>query len=1342
MTADLTAWSDGWYRVSNDVTLSDRVTVTGEVKLILCDGATLTANTGITVEGNNSLTVYAQSTGENTMGQLIANGNGNDAGIGGTGSNACGTVTIYGGSVTANGGYYSAGIGGGYHGDGGTVNIYGGSVTANGGNGGAGLGAGSGGGYGAGGTVNISGGTVTANGGGNGGAGIGGGNGGAGGTVNISGGSDAAGIGSGIRGAGGTVNISGGNVNANGNGSDGAGIGSGYDGTDTTVTLSWTHESDSITASSYKGNVTFDEAFTLEDAPTAQAYWNSASDNNIDGKTLIPSEAFSVWFDTDGGSEVDDQLVMKNGTATQPEDPTKEGYIFPGWLLDGKAYDFDTPVTDFIGLEAKWTPVATYRTPDGETVTTNPADVTEIVPDYFWWGQRDTETWYAVDGNVTVPRRVTVQGNVNLILRDGATLTAANGITVDATGSLTVYGESTDENVMGHLIADARPMDSDGYSHYTAGIGGCLGALMGSDAGEITINGGKVTAYGSDYGAGIGGGNGRAGSITVNGGIVEATGGKGGAGIGGGAWHDSGTITINGGVVNAIGGSLAADIGGGAWHDSGTITINGGNITANGTTAYYAGIGNSSISSGSPTVITLNWTNATDSIFCKYYNGEVIFDREHSFVFSEDRATTVTGENINGDMKTIVPGEYTPIPRHTVNFYYYYLDGENEELYTSRTVYDGDCVEEPEAPTKEDYEFWYWTDKDGNYVPLYNPITEDMDLYGVWDRTGTPEPTYCGVVIKADEGCEVTVIGKEVTGSYDDTVSFDDGSSDYYGSSDSSDYYGSSDSSGYYGSSDSSGGGYTGDDTSDGRLLTSGDVVEQGTVLTVTVRPKPGYELVALDGVDEPLSHESIYCRIGEVTVDGDTVIEATSQKKTYELDVQHENGTAPNVSDSDLRLDALPYGTQVTLTAGEADEGYEFIGWYQANGKQLSQDAAYTATVTGNQTLIAKYQAISGVVTFVSNGQTMKTITAESITDSDVPATPSALYGYEFSAWDKTVEEINAKLAASENVAVTALFVPVQTTFTVTVYNGESETPEEIECSQSTLISRKAAAVSGKKFAYWTLNDAIFSYNTKVSYTAIESGVLKAVYSSTAVESVGTATLRTAKYNPDTDKLTVNVYLTVPDNATIESAGLVAASAYRFDPDEDELNTYTADYVKSSAAAAGKSAPTNYTWTKSSVAPGDVWYIRARIAYWDENDDYQEVYGKLVTVTAGTDYDYAEKGTATIRAATYDAGTNKATFNAYLTVPDNAVIVKAGLVAASSAHFDPTTEVLTAANADYVKSSSAAVGKCAPVNYTWNKTNADSSDLWAARAYLVYTLNGTEHTVYGNLETLMIPKE
>lgn len=71
VAADTLNWTEGWYLASGDVTLSERVTVSGTVTLILADGANLTAEKGIEVLSGNSLTIAAQLTGD-SAGSLTA----------------------------------------------------------------------------------------------------------------------------------------------------------------------------------------------------------------------------------------------------------------------------------------------------------------------------------------------------------------------------------------------------------------------------------------------------------------------------------------------------------------------------------------------------------------------------------------------------------------------------------------------------------------------------------------------------------------------------------------------------------------------------------------------------------------------------------------------------------------------------------------------------------------------------------------------------------------------------------------------------------------------------------------------------------------------------------------------------------------------------------------------------------------------------------------------------------------------------------------------------------------------------------------------------------------------
>ena len=157
--------STGWYYATGDLSLSNGVTVSGNVCLILGDDARLTVTTpkkvGAAVEvaaadgETNSLTIYGQSRGTGVLNAIGVGG----PGIGGFGSSAAGRLTVSGGVVVAQGDESAAGIGGGLGCAGGAITVNRGMVTAIGGLHGPGIGGGKGG---DGATVRVNGGTVTA----------------------------------------------------------------------------------------------------------------------------------------------------------------------------------------------------------------------------------------------------------------------------------------------------------------------------------------------------------------------------------------------------------------------------------------------------------------------------------------------------------------------------------------------------------------------------------------------------------------------------------------------------------------------------------------------------------------------------------------------------------------------------------------------------------------------------------------------------------------------------------------------------------------------------------------------------------------------------------------------------------------------------------------------------------------------------------------------------------------------------------------------------------------------------------------------------------------------------
>ena len=69
-----------------------------------------------------------------------------------------------------------------------------------------------------------------------------------------------------------------------------------------------------------------------------------------------------VQFDVNGGKEeIKQQAVEEGKTATKPTDPTRDGYKFAEWQLDGKKFDFSTKITKTITLKAKWDEITTGK---------------------------------------------------------------------------------------------------------------------------------------------------------------------------------------------------------------------------------------------------------------------------------------------------------------------------------------------------------------------------------------------------------------------------------------------------------------------------------------------------------------------------------------------------------------------------------------------------------------------------------------------------------------------------------------------------------------------------------------------------------------------------------------------------------------------------------------------------------------------------------------------------------------------------------------------------------------------------------------------------------------------
>ena len=102
--------------------------------------------------------------------------------------------------------------------------------------------------------------------------------------------------------------------------------------------------------------------------------FNTPITKNITLKAVYQKEekkAYTVTFDSAGGTDIPSQSVVDGMTAVKPTNPEKTGYTFANWLLDNNAYDFSTKVTKNITLKAVYVKLNEESTKNSYVVSFN-----------------------------------------------------------------------------------------------------------------------------------------------------------------------------------------------------------------------------------------------------------------------------------------------------------------------------------------------------------------------------------------------------------------------------------------------------------------------------------------------------------------------------------------------------------------------------------------------------------------------------------------------------------------------------------------------------------------------------------------------------------------------------------------------------------------------------------------------------------------------------------------------------------------------------------------------------------------------------------------------------------
>ena len=203
---------------------------------------------------------------------------------------------------------------------------------------------------------------------------------------------------------------------------------------------------------------------SVPETPTRDGYvfskWTTdvAGEHEYDFATTVSApitlyaqwtEAKTVTFDSQGGSEIAAQQVQTGKPAVRPENPERVGYAFAGWYTStdtsGSEYDFTAAVTDDVTLYAKWTPnmyTVTFNSQGGSAV-----DAQQV----------------AYGGYATQPATPTRDGYTFVGWTTDAAGTTPYGFGMPVTGGITLYAKWDDAGATYHTVT-IHLNDGDDYS--------------------------------------------------------------------------------------------------------------------------------------------------------------------------------------------------------------------------------------------------------------------------------------------------------------------------------------------------------------------------------------------------------------------------------------------------------------------------------------------------------------------------------------------------------------------------------------------------------------------------------------------------------------------------------------------------------------------------------------------------------------------------------------------------------------------------------------------------------------------------------------------------------------
>ena len=321
------------------------------------------------------------------------------------------------------------------------------------------------------------------------------------------------------------------------------------------------------------------------------------------------------------------------------------------------------------------------------------------------------------------------------------------------------------------------------------------------------------------------------------------------------------------------------------------------------------------------------------------------------------------------------------------------------------------------------------------------------------------------------------------------------------------------------------------------------------------------------------------------------------------------------------------PIGATVTVVSNGSNS---FVGWMNESGAIVSETEEYTFTTSGNDTLKAVYMTeVEGVNAVVfKNGKAAggkgQVIDMQYYASGDVLVLPDAptQAGYEFTGWSMTAEEIEAKLAAGEDVEIVANWEAAKIYINVTVTGGTISTEAQSNgqyLAYNSLEVVAGEAEEGKKFAYWTdASGNIMSYDAEYKFFPATDTELIAVYVAED-EEVEYKPLVFIAADPTTsgEKITYTLSWDVDSTiGVVTSAGLMVVNKNDYNEDTFYHGTTDTNVFDRALGASATLQQNTYSIGKSSSYYDNTYVACTFVVYTDATTgESVTVYSELIEV-------------------------------------------------------------------------------------------------------------------------------